>query len=167
MFHLAEVTETTASVKEAASGGIPLWAYVLIGVVVGGVIGFVALKRKPKQENIVVPYAPSLEKLLKEQLIQSTLTGDFVANWGEACSRKHPGQTLVFFIGHVKKSTLPMFTSDRSIPAAMNPDQYLFIESVDKATSRPLEIALVNYGSLDDTIQEYLKNDDYRMILDQ
>ena len=173
MLYLAEViesatavTEPTASVALTGSPGLPLWAYVLIGAVAGTVIGFVVLKRRHKGEKIVASPIQPLEKLLEEQLVQSTITGDYVANWGDACSKKHPGQTLVFFIGHVKESTLPMFTSDRSIPMYMNPEQYLFMESVDKATCRPLEVVLVNYSSLDDTIQEYLKNDDYRMILD-
>lgn len=141
----------------------PLWVYIAAGVAVGLIIGIFLIVRRLKNRK-PVRTLPTLEELLKRQIVCKTLTANRVTKWMDECIRKHSDTDLVFFIGRVKGRTLPMFTSSRVIAENVEPESYMFIESVNSGTKFPLDVAIVNCSGLDDTLSDLLEDDDYRLI---
>lgn len=142
---------------------VPFWIYIAVGAAVGLLIGIFLIVRKLKNRK-PVKTLPTLEKLLRRQIVCKTLTANRVTKWMDECIRKYPDTNLVFFIGHLKKKNLPMFTSSRVIAENVDPESYMFIEAVDNDTKFPVDVVIVNCSELDNTLSDLLGDDDYRLI---
>ena len=146
--------------------GSQLWTYLAIGAALGLVMGIAVLLRKYKNRK-PIRILPTLEELLRKQIVCKTLTASRVTKWADECIRKHPDRNLVFLFGRLTERTLPMFTTSRVIAPNIDPENYMFIEAVDNGTKFPMDVVIVNCTELDETLSELLENDDYRLITNE
>lgn len=138
--------------------------YIVVGACVGIVCGvMVVLYRRSRHMPISIR---PLSELLEEQVVCSTLTASTVADWVEACQKDFRQMKLAYLFGRVNQQMLPMFTSDRLLPAQIDGNSHYFVCAVSQTQKLPVRTQLFNCTQLEDTLEELLADKDYGRIMD-
>lgn len=138
--------------------------YIVVGACVGIVCGVIIVLYRRSQRKLIS--IRPLSELLEEQVVCSILTSDTVADWVEACQKDFRQIKLAYLFGRVNQQMLPMFTSDRLLPAQIDGNSHYFVCAVSQTQKLPVRAQLFNCTQLEDTLQELLGDKDYGTITD-